>query len=214
LSALIGLAEDLRFDAKRYPAYDATTPVGRWEIAKDISSFANGQGGYIVIGLTTIRNANDAREVVSGLDLHPENSVLVSQISGVAKAQIYPPIRDLDVRWVADDSTSQAGVTVVIVPAQTEDKKLFVMLEVMEGQEQLRHIVIGIAERRGSDSVPMDGKAIQRALRDGLSSGTTRLIRIESKLDELLALGSGKSSVQVDTSPEQLEEIIKKLMES
>ena len=44
LAALQGLKEDQWFDAKRPPGYDLTTPESRFELAKDVSSFANAEG--------------------------------------------------------------------------------------------------------------------------------------------------------------------------
>src|SRR5262245_1703642 len=71
LAALQGLREDQWFDAKRAPAYDLMTSAGRFELAKDVSSFANAEGGHIVIGLTTAVVPDEQTEQVNGLELLP-----------------------------------------------------------------------------------------------------------------------------------------------
>jgi hypothetical protein len=44
LSALKGLKEDQRFDAKRAAGYDLATGAGGFELAKDVSTLANAEG--------------------------------------------------------------------------------------------------------------------------------------------------------------------------
>src|ERR1700674_223445 len=74
LAGLQGLKEDQWFDAKRATTYALATPTGRFELAKDVSSFANAEGGYILIGLTTVEVPDEQTEQVNGLDLLTENS--------------------------------------------------------------------------------------------------------------------------------------------
>jgi len=54
---LIGREEDAWFEAKQRSPYDLTPPTGRYELAKDVSAFANADGGLLVVGLTTTRVA-------------------------------------------------------------------------------------------------------------------------------------------------------------
>ena len=58
LSEFVGLKEDQWFDAKKAPAYDLATAPGRFELAKDVSSFANASGGHLFLGLTAERDGN------------------------------------------------------------------------------------------------------------------------------------------------------------
>ena len=53
LDQLIGLREGLYFDAKEKNGYNLDTSNGRYELAKDVSSFANAAGGLLMIGLNT-----------------------------------------------------------------------------------------------------------------------------------------------------------------
>jgi|SoiMethySBSTD1v2_1073268.scaffolds.fasta_scaffold360489_3 hypothetical protein len=38
----------------REPGYDLGTPSGRIELAKDVSGFANAEGGYLIVGLPSV----------------------------------------------------------------------------------------------------------------------------------------------------------------
>ena len=63
---LIGMKEDHFFDAKSGAAYDLTKEQGRYELAKDVSSFANENGGFVIVGLTTeILSTEKAEQVKS-----------------------------------------------------------------------------------------------------------------------------------------------------
>jgi hypothetical protein len=52
-AALIGLDEDTWLEAKGRNPYDFATPMGRYELAKDVTAFANAEGGILLVGLTT-----------------------------------------------------------------------------------------------------------------------------------------------------------------
>ena len=51
--SLIGLEEATWLEAKGRNPYDFTTPAGRFELAKDVSAFANAEGGILIVGLAT-----------------------------------------------------------------------------------------------------------------------------------------------------------------
>jgi predicted HTH transcriptional regulator len=65
-SALIGLDEDTSLEAKRGNSYDFATPTGRYELAKDVSAFANAEGGILLIGLTTVVPADAKTDRIAG----------------------------------------------------------------------------------------------------------------------------------------------------
>jgi hypothetical protein len=44
------MPEDLFLEVKGMVPYDLTTPSGRFQLAKDVSAFANAEGGHLLIG--------------------------------------------------------------------------------------------------------------------------------------------------------------------
>src|SRR2546425_7708920 len=68
LDRLIGRVESTVFEAKGPRPYDFTQAFGRWELAKDVASFANSDGGFIIIGLAHERLAGQDMDRVSALD--------------------------------------------------------------------------------------------------------------------------------------------------
>ena len=70
-SEFIGRKEDLHFEAKDAKPHDLGLPSGRFELAKDVSAFANADGGYLVVGLEHERLPAEDVEQVRGLELIP-----------------------------------------------------------------------------------------------------------------------------------------------
>ncbi|MFZ2961291.1 MAG: RNA-binding domain-containing protein [Candidatus Ozemobacteraceae bacterium] len=65
----IGLKENLWFEAKGSAAYDFTKLHDILEFAKDVSAFANAEGGILIIGLRTEKQTDEQVDVVTTLDL-------------------------------------------------------------------------------------------------------------------------------------------------
>jgi len=54
---LIGETENQFFDAKSQPYHFDVGQDGKREFAKDVSAFANADGGYILVGIGTTRSS-------------------------------------------------------------------------------------------------------------------------------------------------------------
>ena len=61
-NSLIGLKEDQWLEVKGSAPYNLATPAGRYELAKDATAFANGTGGFIIVGLETTRRPDTHTE--------------------------------------------------------------------------------------------------------------------------------------------------------
>ncbi len=142
----MGCKEDQWFDAKRAPGYDLNNASGRFELAKDVSSFANAEGGYLIIGLSTSARDAEQTEAVAELDLFPEAEFNAGAIRGVLREYLYPELKELDVKWVEASHLAGQGVGVIFVPPSPEhDRRFVLMKKEIEGDTNLRHIVFGIA---------------------------------------------------------------------
>lgn len=193
LTRLIGLREDLHFDAKGRTPYDLDSPADRYELAKDVSSFANSEGGTILIGLKAKQILTERTEEVTGLALMSETDFPGTRLEGVVTEYIHPKIRDLSVRWIEDVGSPGEGVGCIAMPPQDPNHKLFLIKRVVEDTEVIKQIVFGIAQRIGSSSVPLEIHQLHQKIRDGMSTTAERLTRIEEKIDRLSQAQQPKS---------------------
>ena len=212
LAAFIGQKEDRWFDAKRSPAYDVTTPMGRFELAKDVSSFLNAEGGHIIVGLTTEDVPEEQTERVNGLELLAQASFNVAGIEGVLRDYLYPRIQGLGVRWVEDAAGQGLGVGVIAIPVMPHDRRLVLMTKVVDEASELRQIVFGFAVRTGSNSIPHTIDRVHQMCQDGRSTVAERLTRIETKLDSHLrsqnAEAAGQQAALADLAQNRVQRIL------
>lgn len=205
---LIGLAEGSQLEAKSEP-YDLDTAAGRYELAKDVSSLANGSGGHLIIGIETLREADRELDILQRFRPMEVGALDDGKYAGVIREYVYPEIHGLRI----DSVSVEDGVLAVIrVPPQRSDSQPFVILRVVEDGEHLKEIVIGYAERQSDSSEPMSAKRLQQALRKGSSSLSARLDRIEEKIDNGLALSTSPEEGVADTE-ERLRRRIDSLLE-
>src|SRR5712692_9637747 len=122
---LIGQDEDAWFEAKGKNPYDFATPVGRYELAKDVSAFANADGGILIVGLTTAPVAEMRTERVTALDLCTQAEFDVAQYQGLIREYLYPGIKDLNVYWTPVDQGATQGLGIIEIPAQSAKLKYF-----------------------------------------------------------------------------------------
>jgi hypothetical protein len=210
LAAFNGLVEDAWFDAKGPVPYDLASHAGRIELAKDVSSFANTEGGYIVVGLMTVEVPEQQTEQVNGLALIPEAEFNVNAIAGIARHYLHPRVQGLEVRWVADAGDATLGVGVIYIPVQPPDNRFILMKQVMGEGSPLPQIVFGMAMRRGSNSVPLTVDDLYRMCQDGRSGVAERLTRIEAKIDSQIRTQNEAREVgwHADQMNERLQRIL------
>ncbi len=186
LAGFVGLREGQWFDAKRAAGYNLATEAGRFELAKDVSSFANAEGGYIIIGLTTADVPEEQTEQVNGLDLLPGAEFPGAAIQGVLNEYLYPRLQGLTVVWVEDGAAAGQGLGVIRIPALENDRRFVLMKKVLDAETLLPQIVFGVAVRRNSSSIPLTVEQLHRMCQDGRNSVAERLTRIEAKLDSYM----------------------------
>lgn len=122
LEELLGTGECAWLDAKRLP-YKAGRPADDMELAKDVAAFANGSGGLLLIGFTTVRQ--HGREILDALVPLAAGSVDVERYRKLLRGRLCPLVRGLAVDWVPVDD--RGGAVVVDVPEQAEASKPFVV---------------------------------------------------------------------------------------
>src|SRR6267154_1905650 len=153
-AALIGLNEDTWLEAKRKSPYDFATSTGRYELAKDITAFANAEGGILLIGLATVPAADAQTERITAHDLCPQAEFDVAQYLGIIKEHVYPVIKDVKIYWLPVNVEATHGLGVIEVPPQSPNQKYFLIAKVVDSGAELRQIVFGIAKRKDSSNDP------------------------------------------------------------
>lgn len=82
----------LDFKAETWPR----TTEGDFELLHDITAFANAEGGYLFVGITTRKR--QGRDVATGIKDVSESTGLVQRIRSRCQESVDPPIRGLDVQ--------------------------------------------------------------------------------------------------------------------
>lgn len=128
---LIGTPEGDWLDFKTSP-YQLDTPQGKWELAKDAAAFANKGGGYIVIGVEAARQINAVAETAVQIRRVNKSVVNPDRYRGVLDSWVYPPLRNVQLRWFPPEGTEATGIFVVEVPAQDDQDKYFVVRKMVD----------------------------------------------------------------------------------
>lgn len=165
--ALIGHIENDWFDCKKEP-YQIQNDSAKRELAKDVSSFANVDGGYIFIGIRTKQSAQHFGDEVEELHPFPQNLVNTTQYRDILRTWVYPEIEGLDVSWIEIDATKHIGLVVITIPNQKESAKPFIINKTLDGSKQVETI-FGYAQRKGDISKPHSVVDLQQVLRAGLN---------------------------------------------
>lgn len=209
ISSLIGHKEDLWFDAKS-GHYDLDSPIGRFELAKDASAFANAEGGFVIVGLQTKPVAQEKTEEVSGLDLLTEPAFNQAKVAGILREYLHPSVQDLSVSWVQDIAGGGKGVGVIFVPEQPLDRRFVLIKHVVDGSVAVKQFVFGFARRHDSHNIPLTIEQLHNMFQNGRTTGSERLNRIEGKIDHLTRLSESSNE---RSAPESKESSEKKMTE-
>src|SRR5947207_2223313 len=113
---LVGIEETLEVEFKGEPYRVDDRDSQKFELAKDVSAFANAVGGVIVIGARTERDDRVAVDVVTELRLLERGLVDEQQCEAIAIDMIHPRIRGLSVRFYASADDEDRGLVAIDVP--------------------------------------------------------------------------------------------------
>ena len=195
---LIGVVEALTLEVKGSEPYDFGLPSGRYELAKDVSAFANADGGHLLVGLETTKLADQPTDEITALSLLSASAFDVSKFRGIIRTYVWPQIIGLTVTWMPSQADSTRGLGVIFVPPQDDSMKLFLMTQTLEEGEVQKQIIVGVARRIGADNLPFTPHQIYDAIRQGRDTTLQRSARIEEKLDALLGRPGALTSSPVD----------------
>jgi hypothetical protein len=182
---LIGKRESPTFEAKCASEYDLKKSPHRYELAKDVSAFANMNGGTLVIGLETERAVDQLTDVVRAVTGTDARTPDPGALSGVIDTQVWPRIKDLSLRTFSSVSDGATSLIRILVPPQNENRKPFLIRKAVVEGEEIGELVFGLARRLESGNVPMSYERLHEIIRRGERDITTQLDRIEAKLEAM-----------------------------
>jgi hypothetical protein len=161
-ATLIGLQEGSWFDGKSAP-YLLATDAQRWELAKEVASFANSeQGGLILIGARTKSQPNgDVVQSVCDFELSRIQPGIYRRILA---ARVHPRVEGLEVRTVS--CTASRGIAYIHIPPQRDEIKPFVVKGVVVAGD-VRGTHVSIPVRDGEDTRYADPAEIHSLLQAG-----------------------------------------------
>ncbi|OGD90777.1 hypothetical protein A3D81_00760 [Candidatus Curtissbacteria bacterium RIFCSPHIGHO2_02_FULL_40_17] len=209
---LIGEIENEWFDCKASP-YQLQNDISKKELAKDVSSFSNFEGGFIFIGVKTSQSDEHFGDEVESL--RPFNKSLVDPIQyrNVIGDWVYPDIEGVDVKWIEITSQAGRGLVVITVPEQKESTKPFLITKTLDGERKIETL-FGYAQRKGDTNKPATIADMQRYIQSGFHYEK----QIKNQLDGIEVLlrsvaQHNQAQVQSRTNGERIEQRITRALE-
>jgi hypothetical protein len=195
----VGAEESAVLEVKSSP-YNIDDAQQRYELAKDVSSLANAEGGYLLVGLDIGRTPDKPANVVERLTLIAQQDIDVRRYEGVIQ-QFLKPWPQVTVGWVArPGSTTGLGVIEV---ARQDTRKPFLIMKVVEDGSHLKQYIVGYARRHKDASDGLAPERLREFFVKGMDGVSQRLTGIEDKIDRLVALtqeARGPAQAEADTS--------------
>jgi len=186
-NSLIGKIENDFFDCKSQ-IYDLTNENLKRELAKDVSSFANLNGGFILIGPKTTESKNHFGDEVREINLIDKSLINVEQYNGVINDWIYPKVDGVEIKWLVSKENISKGILIIKIPPQRDNLKPFLIKKIADKKKNTE-IMFGFAKRKQDKSESLKIEEIHRAVRDGLfydKNIENRFNNLESTIQPLL----------------------------
>jgi predicted HTH transcriptional regulator len=161
---LISTVEHGQFECKG-GFYDAKVVKGKIELAKDVSSLANSQGGYLLIGPVTAKNSLHHSDEVVSVSEFDSSAFNPDTYRDILNAFIYPPITDLRIEWHPSIANPAKGIASIYVPPKSVNEKPFLVAQ-SELESQVRGHMFGYFERVGGNVLPKTVQMIRDRMKD------------------------------------------------
>jgi hypothetical protein len=183
--------------------WDLDSERGKFDLAKDVSSFANAHGGIIVLGVSTLPSPTYQRREVVEIHRLPQSRTPNEQYWHIVGEWIYPAPFGVDFRWHPDPANSTVGLISALVPNYDEELRPFLVARYLPEIGERITSVFGLLQRLGPTTKPTPLHELHRFLREG-----RRLDAIHQKLDTIIA------KIEVGAAPESkkwIRNILKKI---
>src|ERR1017187_1896534 len=212
---LIGEVEGQFFDAKSQPYKFGDGLDAKREFAKDVASFANAQGGYIIVGLTTKISSVNSGEEIEGVHPIPTTLLNIDQHIKLLKEWLYPQPVGVQITCVPFGAEPEKGILVVFVPLQNDRSKPFLITKTLTDKKST-DVFIGYVERRLDFIEARTVVELHQAIRMGFSVERELLARID-KLEALMMenfTGAQKAEDTAEASSRLQERMLRLMSEA
>jgi hypothetical protein len=204
-------------DCKAEPYHLLCSDADKQEVAKDVASFANANGGVILLGVGTQRSSTHFGDEVERIRTFAQDLIGPQQFYDVLRDWVYPVPQRLHIKWWPSSGDADSGIIAIEVPPQTSDSKPFLIKRVIDTGRRVE-IVFGYVERRRDGTEHWSIEKIQNYLKDGSHYNdlvSQQYETILARLEKLEALSSGQRAEAVPSKPERLitERILEALLE-
>jgi len=204
------------FEAKQQKPYEIDSPDSSQrfsaivKLASDITSLANGKGGYIVCGLQTQKLQDSPHDVVIDLDLLKKEDFYDQNTTQALIIDSIHPRLEVQIDWYPSSGDSQLGVGVIFIPPQDESKKNFIVKVAEVDGNKLTRNFVGIPIRQGSDTLWMPVDQIYKLTKRGPNDFQQLNESLSGQIQELkdmLASGTA-TSTPADDLDRKIEEVL------
>lgn len=183
---LKGQPENDVFDCKK-TLYDLSVDGQKQELAKDVSSFANAEGGFLLLGIEVSKSTTHPGDEVATLRPFSRDLLDPKQYVDIVNNWIVPKVEGMTVEWHAEVAGGTHGFGVIRIPPQPEGQKPFVIAKVVLETGRRRDMLVGFVQRKRDTSQPATPSDVAKWLSDGRNYQT----QIETRLDEISARLAG-----------------------
>ena len=164
---LRGQPESAWLEVKAEP-YDLKDPTVKFELAKDVAAMANSRrGGIVVIGMSTEKKGRRQGEVdlIGDYSKTSLKSLKRQQYRSLVAKWVYPSLVGFEIERM-EGSTAGEEVAVLVIPAQPEAKRPFLVQGTVDDGNVLGSHVL-LPWRREDETDAMDVVAIHDRIRLG-----------------------------------------------
>jgi hypothetical protein len=164
---IIGEFENEWLECKVQP-YDLSREDQKLELAKDITSLANAEGGILLLGYSTKRTEIHGEDQIYEVRGFPEERFRKSQYESVLATWVYPPIDGLEIiKYRVSPGTPSIIVCITVPKAVGPNRPVLVAKSMLDNDRKVETIV-GYFVRKQSHVAHYDVERIHAIFRDGL----------------------------------------------
>jgi len=150
--AFITAVEDEQIECKAAP-YQLHEAHQKQELAKDVSGFANANGGVILIGVRTERNSTHFGDEITEIRAFSRMLVDPNQYQDIIRSWIYPAPQQVDIRWFPYAVDREKGIVAIIIPDQIMTWRPFLIKGTVDDKGKCVKVVFGYVERQRVSSL-------------------------------------------------------------
>lgn len=164
--SLIGEFENDWLECKRQP-YAIDKDEQKLELAKDVSSLANADGGLLLIGLSTVKNPVHGMDQIDRVRPFPIRMLDPNRYIQILTDWLWPPIDNLEINVFPLSTDNSKGVAVIEVPSVSGPDRPVIVAKTMLDSPRKIEILFGYCERKQAHVAHHDVERLQALLRDG-----------------------------------------------